>query len=146
MGLAFYHPSTSLSYGRPTPTPTPTLTRTPHGPGSMNSIRSVGLSRSLLAPRALAGARSVGLVRPLALRSAAVPLARGISSHPAQKKPLAIQELTPNQELEQLDGQRNRRPTSPHLDIYEPQLTWVMSGLHRATGCAAVGGACSLCF
>lgn len=26
------------------------------------------------------------------------------------------------------------RPTSPHMSIYQPQLTWVMSGLHRASG------------
>jgi succinate dehydrogenase (ubiquinone) cytochrome b560 subunit len=26
------------------------------------------------------------------------------------------------------------RPVSPHMTIYQRQLTWVMSGLHRATG------------
>ena len=26
------------------------------------------------------------------------------------------------------------RPLSPHLTHYQPQLTWYMSGLHRATG------------
>ncbi|KAG0688570.1 cytochrome b subunit of succinate dehydrogenase, Sdh3p [Pichia californica] len=33
-----------------------------------------------------------------------------------------------------LVAQRKNRPCSPHLDIYQPQLTWVLSGLHRITG------------
>ncbi|CAH6720043.1 succinate dehydrogenase [ubiquinone] cytochrome b subunit, mitochondrial [[Candida] jaroonii] len=33
-----------------------------------------------------------------------------------------------------LVNQRKNRPTSPHLNIYQPQLTWVLSGLHRVTG------------
>ncbi|RKP07369.1 hypothetical protein THASP1DRAFT_17164, partial [Thamnocephalis sphaerospora] len=31
---------------------------------------------------------------------------------------------------------KRQRPTSPHLTIYQPQLTWVMSGLHRTSGVA----------
>ena len=33
-----------------------------------------------------------------------------------------------------------RRPLSPHLDIYKMMLTMVMSGLHRITGMALYGG------
>ncbi|OWB57327.1 hypothetical protein B5S28_g3265 [[Candida] boidinii] len=33
-----------------------------------------------------------------------------------------------------LVAQRKNRPVSPHLDIYQPQLTWVLSGAHRITG------------
>jgi len=29
---------------------------------------------------------------------------------------------------------RLKRPLSPHLSIYQPQLTWVLSGTHRTTG------------
>ncbi|CAO3619501.1 unnamed protein product [Mucor fragilis] len=36
--------------------------------------------------------------------------------------------------------QRKLRPSSPHLTIYQPQLTWYMSSAHRITGCA-MGGA-----
>jgi succinate dehydrogenase (ubiquinone) cytochrome b560 subunit len=32
------------------------------------------------------------------------------------------------------------RPISPHLTIYQPQLTWYMSALHRITGVAVGGG------
>ncbi|MEL6979755.1 MAG: succinate dehydrogenase, cytochrome b556 subunit [Pseudomonadota bacterium] len=33
---------------------------------------------------------------------------------------------------------RGDRPLSPHLQIYQYQITWVLSILHRATGCALV--------
>ena len=34
-----------------------------------------------------------------------------------------------------------RRPLSPHLQIYKPMLTMVMSIIHRITGAALYGGA-----
>ncbi|KAG1146382.1 hypothetical protein G6F37_004735 [Rhizopus arrhizus] len=43
-------------------------------------------------------------------------------------------------ESELLRQQRKVRPVSPHLSIYQPQITWYLSGAHRVTG-AAVGGA-----
>ncbi|KAJ2776063.1 cytochrome b subunit of succinate dehydrogenase, Sdh3p [Coemansia javaensis] len=33
------------------------------------------------------------------------------------------------------------RPVSPHLSIYQPQMSWVMSGLHRNMGVLVGGGA-----
>jgi len=36
---------------------------------------------------------------------------------------------------------RGNRPLSPHLTIYRPQLTSVLSILHRVTGCALALGA-----
>ncbi|KAJ1854295.1 cytochrome b subunit of succinate dehydrogenase, Sdh3p [Coemansia sp. RSA 1822] len=38
---------------------------------------------------------------------------------------------------------RKNRPVSPHLGIYKPQMSWVLSGLHRNTG-VLVGGAAYL--
>ncbi|ODV64404.1 succinate:quinone oxidoreductase subunit C [Ascoidea rubescens DSM 1968] len=38
------------------------------------------------------------------------------------------------EEQEILVAQRRNRPTSPHLDIYQPQLTMILSGAHRVTG------------
>uniref|UniRef100_A0A915PR89 Succinate dehydrogenase cytochrome b560 subunit, mitochondrial n=1 Tax=Setaria digitata TaxID=48799 RepID=A0A915PR89_9BILA len=32
-----------------------------------------------------------------------------------------------------------KRPISPHLSVYKPQLTWMVSGFHRMTGCAMAG-------
>ncbi|EPB86119.1 succinate dehydrogenase (ubiquinone) cytochrome b560 subunit [Mucor circinelloides 1006PhL] len=43
-------------------------------------------------------------------------------------------------ETDILRAQRKLRPSSPHLTIYQPQLTWYMSSAHRITGCA-MGGA-----
>lgn len=43
------------------------------------------------------------------------------------------------QEQELLTKQRLYRPVSPHLNIYQPQLTWLLSGLHRITGVAMSG-------
>lgn len=49
-------------------------------------------------------------------------------------------EQSPDAESELLRQQRLVRPKSPHLTIYEPQMTWVMSGFHRITGCAVGAG------
>ncbi|KAL3104838.1 hypothetical protein niasHT_024037 [Heterodera trifolii] len=49
---------------------------------------------------------------------------------------------TPVQEFgfEYLKRQMNLgRPLSPHLQIYKPQLTWVMSGVHRILACIMSG-------
>lgn len=37
-------------------------------------------------------------------------------------------------------NERLKRPLSPHLSIYKPQITWMLSGLHRATGVALASG------
>ncbi|KAF8425544.1 succinate dehydrogenase cytochrome b subunit family protein [Tirmania nivea] len=39
-----------------------------------------------------------------------------------------------------LKEQRLKRPVSPHLSIYQPQLTWYLSSLNRLTGVALSGG------
>ncbi|CAI5444081.1 unnamed protein product [Caenorhabditis angaria] len=49
---------------------------------------------------------------------------------------------TPIQKLgwEYLLKQRAKnRPISPHLTIYQPQLTWMLSGFHRISGCVMGG-------
>lgn len=51
-----------------------------------------------------------------------------------------IQEQYPASESEILRQQRKVRPVSPHLTIYQPQITMVLSGLHRVTGVAVGGG------
>lgn len=48
--------------------------------------------------------------------------------------------MTPADSHEILAAQRKRRPTSPHLTIYKPQMTWVPSGLNRVTGAILSGG------
>ncbi|KAF8477543.1 cytochrome b556 subunit of succinate dehydrogenase [Kalaharituber pfeilii] len=39
-----------------------------------------------------------------------------------------------------LASQRLKRPVSPHLSIYQPQLTWYMSATNRITGAILSGG------
>ncbi len=41
---------------------------------------------------------------------------------------------------------RRARPLSPHLQVYRPQLTSVLSITHRATGVALAGGALVLTY
>ncbi|KIX09834.1 succinate dehydrogenase, cytochrome b556 subunit [Rhinocladiella mackenziei CBS 650.93] len=38
-----------------------------------------------------------------------------------------------------LAAQRRNRPVSPHLSIYQPQITWYLSILHRITGASLSG-------
>ncbi|ODV91022.1 hypothetical protein CANCADRAFT_31811 [Tortispora caseinolytica NRRL Y-17796] len=46
------------------------------------------------------------------------------------------QSTTPPAANELLTKQRLNRPISPDLAIYQPQITWVLSGAHRITGVA----------
>ena len=47
---------------------------------------------------------------------------------------------TPVEEESILVAQRKNRPVSPHLEIYEKQLTAVLSALHRITGVGLAAG------
>ncbi|EKD00659.1 hypothetical protein A1Q2_05054 [Trichosporon asahii var. asahii CBS 8904] len=66
---------------------------------------------------------------PRAVASRIPALRRGVQTNPISEK----------QQYELLNQQRMNRPNSPHLEIYQPQLTWYLSGLHRITG-VALGG------
>ncbi|CAI5756705.1 unnamed protein product [Candida verbasci] len=52
----------------------------------------------------------------------------------------SIHQTTHDEEQNILLNQRKNRPESPHLTIYQPQLTWIMSSFHRITGVAMAGG------
>lgn len=47
---------------------------------------------------------------------------------------IQVNSLTPSAELEILNKQRLKRPSSPHFTIYQPQLTWLGSIANRVTG------------
>lgn len=57
---------------------------------------------------------------------------------------IQIRQATPTEEALQpleVDNRLNAgRPLSPHLTIYEPQLTWLMSIGHRVTGAGLSAG------
>lgn len=70
------------------------------------------------------------------------------SSHPSHPSHLteqpssyaAAQAMTEAQASSQiLNAQRRNRPVAPHLTIYKPQVTWIMSSLNRMTGVAMSG-------
>ena len=47
--------------------------------------------------------------------------------------------MSDEQDLLHLIARRNDRPISPHVEIYQPQLTWCSSIAHRFTGVALSG-------
>lgn len=58
-------------------------------------------------------------------------LTRLPSARPSSLQQLRFQSTSPAKKL---------RPVSPHVQIYQPQLTWVMSIAHRVTGAGLAGG------
>ncbi|KAI8085583.1 hypothetical protein BDF21DRAFT_415533 [Thamnidium elegans] len=73
---------------------------------------------------------------PSVLRSAIATPAFGVRHFNATRN---TQAQCADAESEFLRQQRKVRPVSPHLTIYEPQITAVLSALHRITG-VAIGG------
>lgn len=51
-----------------------------------------------------------------------------------KESPIKTTSAKPSDAYEILAAQRLKRPTSPHLTIYRPQLTWYLSALNRITG------------
>ncbi|KAF5092479.1 hypothetical protein D0Z00_004571 [Geotrichum galactomycetum] len=54
-------------------------------------------------------------------------------------RPISTVSTTDAEALEILKKQRANRPISPHLTIYKPEITMILSGLHRITGVALAG-------
>ncbi|KAG4301917.1 hypothetical protein PCANB_002046 [Pneumocystis canis] len=50
------------------------------------------------------------------------------------------EKISQNESLKLLTEQRLKRPNSPHLSIYQPQLTWCMSAFNRISGCLISAG------
>ncbi|KAJ7066942.1 SDHC, cytochrome b subunit of succinate dehydrogenase [Mycena amicta] len=76
--------------------------------------------------------RAVGIGAPL--RQAI--LSRASTS---TKRTVQTDSLPPSAAVDILNRQRLLRPTSPHMTIYQPQMTWIPSIVHRATGGALSG-------
>ncbi|KLO17631.1 SDHC, cytochrome b subunit of succinate dehydrogenase [Schizopora paradoxa] len=87
----------------------------------MNCARVLGLGpafrRAALQPRAV-------LRNQVALRNV------------VQRRGVMTQIMKPEQVTDILNAQRVVRPNSPHMTIYQPQLTWVLSIFNRGTGVA----------
>nr|POE87340.1 succinate dehydrogenase cytochrome b subunit, mitochondrial [Quercus suber] len=73
----------------------------------------------------------------------AVPATAVVSqqrSSTVQRRYAAAQTLSQEQATTQiLAAQRRNRPVAPHLSVYKPQVTWVLSSLNRITGVALSG-------
>ncbi|KAG0002880.1 cytochrome b subunit of succinate dehydrogenase, Sdh3p [Entomortierella chlamydospora] len=93
----------------------------------------------MFAPRVAASLRTAGRIQTAAVAKNAFVRARVmapvgtriLSTSQSNQKELTVAPLV---------EQRKNRPTSPHLTIYQPQLTWYMSMFHRATGGALAVG------
>jgi succinate dehydrogenase (ubiquinone) cytochrome b560 subunit len=82
----------------------------------------------------LAGLMLIVVVRPSLVRST-----------PAlfnQYRPLSTESIPANEAESIIAAQRKHRPISPHLSIYQPQITWYLSMFNRITG-AILSGGCS---
>jgi len=82
---------------------------------AMNVARTVGFGRPMLATR-------------VAFR---IPVQRLITS--SSRRAIQVEGIPPSSQAI-LNNQRLKRPSSPHFTIYQPQLTWILSIVHRATG------------
>ncbi|KAH8656492.1 succinate dehydrogenase cytochrome b560 subunit [Tricladium varicosporioides] len=78
------------------------------------------------------------LVSQMVSRNFTAPMA--VKGSSIQYRPVATQNMTPKDSYEILVAQRKNRPTSPHLTIYKPQITWILSSLTRITGSVLSGG------
>ncbi|ODV86343.1 hypothetical protein CANARDRAFT_27574 [[Candida] arabinofermentans NRRL YB-2248] len=70
----------------------------------------------------------------LTLNACRPGLRQSIKPLTAFRSKITVVSTTSAQEQEILVAQRKNRPDSPHLTIYEPQLTAILSSFHRITG------------
>ncbi|KAF9151652.1 cytochrome b subunit of succinate dehydrogenase, Sdh3p [Linnemannia schmuckeri] len=93
----------------------------------------------MFAPRIAAPLRNVGRVQASAMAKTAFVKTRVMA-------PVGTRILSTSQSNQKevtvapLIEQRKNRPLSPHMTIYQPQITWYMSGFHRFTGGAVAAG------
>ncbi|KZF20296.1 cytochrome b560 subunit of succinate dehydrogenase [Xylona heveae TC161] len=85
--------------------------------------------------------RRMAVQRPLATSMAKFASPAAIATNQfIQTRPVATQNMKPNEAYNILVEQRKHRPVSPHLGIYQPQITWYGSALNRITGAICSGG------
>lgn len=69
----------------------------------------------------------------------AIATLRAIQIRPATSI-APVTRIKPAESYKILADQRLHRPVAPHLTIYRPQITWILSSLNRITGVALSGG------
>ncbi|KAJ7506655.1 hypothetical protein B0H11DRAFT_2271970 [Mycena galericulata] len=82
--------------------------------------------------------RALGLGSPLRKTLFSSSLARNQSliRTTLAKRAVQTESLPPSASVDILNKQRLLRPSSPHMTIYQPQLTWIASIANRITGAA----------
>ncbi|KAK0527641.1 cytochrome b subunit of succinate dehydrogenase, Sdh3p [Tilletia horrida] len=99
---------------------------------SMIGVNTRLLARTFARPQS--GALLASRVAAAATASTSAPspsLASQVSIRASSSKTVSFSQ---DESLELLNKQRSLRPTSPHLTIYQPQLTWLASIANRGTG------------
>ncbi|KAI9505941.1 cytochrome b subunit of succinate dehydrogenase, Sdh3p [Coemansia spiralis] len=76
------------------------------------------------------------------LSTSRVPLNRALAAGTARAF-IATPQHRRTEESQAIIAERAKknRPVSPHLSIYQPQMSWVLSGIHRNTGVLVAGAA-----
>ncbi|KAG0209137.1 cytochrome b subunit of succinate dehydrogenase, Sdh3p [Mortierella sp. GBA30] len=93
----------------------------------------------MFAPRVAAPLKAVGRVQTSAM-------ARSVFAKTRVMAPVGTRILSTSQSNQRevtvapIIEQRKNRPLSPHMTIYQPQLTWYLSAFHRFTGGAVAVG------
>ncbi|KAF7375627.1 Cytochrome b subunit of succinate dehydrogenase SDH3 [Mycena sanguinolenta] len=80
--------------------------------------------------------RALGLGSPLrkAIFSPSLARNQALIRTTLAKRAIQTESLPPSAAVDILNKQRLKRPSSPHFTIYQPQITWIGSIFHRATG------------
>ncbi|KAI9473322.1 hypothetical protein LPJ78_003570 [Coemansia sp. RSA 989] len=77
-----------------------------------------------------------------AISKTRLPVARALASRNVRAFiATPMRERTEESQAAVAERARKSRPVSPNLGIYQPQMSWVLSGLHRNTGVLVAGGA-----
>ncbi|KAI9672599.1 MAG: hypothetical protein M1831_000034 [Alyxoria varia] len=103
------------------------------------SARSLSLQQrqSIAAPLAVSRVTALGLAQPNGGIHSNIGAGR-IRPTSTITNPKATP-AEPSESMQILKNQRLHRPVSPHLTIYQPQITWVLSAMNRVTGLALSG-------
>ncbi|KAJ2082195.1 cytochrome b subunit of succinate dehydrogenase, Sdh3p [Coemansia sp. RSA 988] len=69
------------------------------------------------------------------------PAGRAITARSVRAFVATAQRKTEESQKTVAERARKSRPVSPNLSIYQPQMSWILSSMHRNTGILVAGGA-----
>ena len=106
-------------------------------PSTFNRTTSLA---KLATPAVIAAGRQIQIRSPTSpfTSTSSIHLIKSVAN--PTPRPAATQHTSPSDAYSILAAQRRHRPVSPHLTIYRPQMTWILSSLNRITGSILSGG------